>query len=141
MENNNEIRIEALREQIPVATEFIAGVMEGYGFRMGEILEMQLAVEEACTNIVIHGYHDKGGPIFILSAWDGSRLAVTIVDQGGPFDPTSQGPARPSGDAMSHPIGGLGIHLIRSSVDEMSYRRENGQNALKLVKERRAPGI
>jgi serine/threonine-protein kinase RsbW len=103
--------------------------------------DLVLAVDEAVTNIIRHGYGTLPGPISVELQRDRERIIVRVTDEAPPFDPT-RWPA-PSMDApLEHrPAGGFGIHLVRSCVDEVVHHRA-GQagNELILVKSDRQEG-
>lgn len=104
---------------------------------------LRLATEEIVANVVAHGYgrtdHDDrpdhdDGPTFELQ-WgsDPQRVWVCVVDSARPFDPTAAAPP----DDLDVPLdrrspGGLGIHLVRTSLDEFRYRREGRHNHVTL---------
>jgi serine/threonine-protein kinase RsbW len=96
---------------------------------------LELAVDEACTNVMEHGYPgDKPGPITIVFECDGDEVRVRIVDHGKPFSPDlAPRPDTLSGWNRRHP-GGLGWHLIRSVVDRLHYDiGADGTNRLTLA--------
>jgi len=98
--------------------------------------DLKLAVEEACINLIQHGYRDmEPGPIRVTFQADKKQVVINISDHAPPFPP-EQVP-QPNLDVEWHErrIGGLGWHLIRQVMDEISYRSgpENG-NLLTLVK-------
>jgi anti-sigma regulatory factor (Ser/Thr protein kinase) len=134
--NVQEITVEANTEQIPVISEFIEGFMSLAGFDLRKIMEVQLAAEEACTNVARYAYPGKGGTIHIVARVAGDRLNLIIEDHGVPFDPTTYKVVLSQAGTQDRPIGGLGIHLIRSYVDGMSFEFRDGKNALTLAKNR-----
>jgi len=136
MENEQEITVAATIEQIPVISDFIERLMSFAGFESRKILEFQLALEEACTNVAKYAYPGKDGTIHIVARVHGDRLVLIIEDEGIPFDPTTHIMARSQADTKDRPVGGLGIHLIRCYVDGMSFEFLDGKNALTLVKKR-----
>jgi serine/threonine-protein kinase RsbW len=93
-------------------------------------------VDEACSNVVEHGYAGMApGPIRVTFDADGDRVVVAIADRGLAFDPSDAEAPDLDSDWEHRRIGGLGWHLIRRSVDAMDYEtnRESG-NRLTLVK-------
>lgn len=103
--------------------------------------QVQLALEELALNIVNYGYDDadretaRGAEIEIVS--DDSGVTIEIVDDGRPFDPFSEAPPPDLESGLeSRPIGGLGVHLVKTMMDETAYRREGGLNRLTLIKRR-----
>ena len=63
-----------------------------------------------------------------------SRVSVTIVDYASPFNPFSEAPPNTKQTMEDRPVGGLGIHLVRSMMDEVSYHRRIDRNVATLVK-------
>jgi anti-sigma regulatory factor (Ser/Thr protein kinase) len=133
MEGDMEITVAANTEQIPVISEFIEELMRTSGFDSKAIMDVQLAVEEACTNIALYAYPGREGYIHI-EARVGDRLLLKIEDNGTPFDPTRHDAPSIEAEAEKRPIGGLGIYLIKTYVDGVSYEFKDGRNILRLVK-------
>ncbi len=101
--------------------------------------DLKLAVDEACTNIVVHGYAGRApGEMRVSFRCDEGRMTVVIGDRGRAFDP-DQIP-RPDLEAPigERSPGGLGWHLIRQSVDHFQYESDSAGNRLTLVKSARA---
>lgn len=99
----------------------------------------RLAVEEACTNIVNHGYAEtEPGPIqlsFKLKQVDDARqLIIELRDTATPFHPDDAKAPDLLSDVEDRPVGGLGWFFIHNTMDEVRYRSEGGENCLTLVK-------
>jgi serine/threonine-protein kinase RsbW len=93
------------------------------------------AVDEAATNIVVHGYGHEGGPIDIDARVEDEQIVIELRDRAPAFDPTEV----PEPDLSIPPLqrrpGGMGLHLIRLSTDSMTYRpRAGGGNILTLTR-------
>ena len=83
---------------------------------------LQLAVDEVCSNIIIHGYANQTtGSLTVTFAYTAPQIKITIQDQGRPFDPQQADPPDLSTDWSERAIGGLGIHLVRQVVDRLEY--------------------
>jgi len=97
---------------------------------------LNLAVEEAVVNVINYAYPEgEEGEVKIAASDDGKSVTFTISDQGKPFDPTQAKEADITLSAEDREIGGLGIHLIRSIMDEVKYQRTpDGKNVLTLTK-------
>ncbi len=97
---------------------------------------MLVILEELFINAVTHGYgpHSTGGSITVALGRRTSRLRISFVDDGPPFDPLAFGAPDLDAAGEERRIGGLGIHIVRSLVDEAHYRREGGRNHLHLVR-------
>lgn len=103
--------------------------------------EMVLAVNEAVTNILLHGYRSKPGHVEIAVEGDDDRLIVCLRDRAPLYDPTLV----PSPDLRlsldERPLGGLGVHMMRQFTDELRYRvTAAGTNELRLIKVGVLPG-
>ena len=124
-------------DQIPQIKESIGEIMKEGGFCHREVLEVQLAVEEACTNIVLHAYEARTGFIYVSVRVEKDKLKIMIEDDGPPFDPTRHMTLhRTNRNDIEGPVGGWGIGLIRKLMDEITYERRPGKNILCLVKKK-----
>ena len=100
--------------------------------------KLTLAVEEAAANVIEHAFADLPPPHLIkvrLEITD-ALVAAEIIDNGRPFDPTAAPDADLSLPLEQRDPGGLGVHLMRSVMDDVRYRRGDGQNILRLEKAR-----
>jgi anti-sigma regulatory factor (Ser/Thr protein kinase) len=122
--------------------ERLSQLVEEFGatnnLHIEEIYTANLCLEEICTNVIDYAWKDGGAHQFDLRLHvDDEYLKITIEDDGTPFDPTKY----PEPDLNKPPherqIGGLGIHLVRQSVDEMRYQWLDGKNLLILRKKRK----
>ena len=97
--------------------------------------DIKLAVDEACTNIVQHGYAGLDPGSMIVSLQYGThKLVVHITDFGHPFEPSD--PPEPDPEtALSGKVGGIGLYFIYRSVDSVSYEATESANTLTLVKD------
>ena len=133
------LKIDSDQDQLDrIATEVNElGQREGWSEAM--IYRVHLVLEELSLNIMNYGYADSDGDkqIEITLASDAETLTITIVDEGRPFDPIKDAP-EPNTDAAveDRQIGGLGVYLVKTMMDEMHYRREKGKNRLILVTRR-----
>ena len=98
---------------------------------------VNLVLEELWLNVVNHG-HDSGFHVVdIVLTSDEESLTIAIVDDGKPFDPLKDAPTPDVTGALGERhIGGLGVHLVRTMMDTLQYKREGGKNHLILVKRR-----
>ena len=136
MENTFEVVIDSAIEKIPVISALLGEEMETFGFGSEVILDIQLAVEEAITNVINHGYKKPGGEIIVSSRISPERIEVQIMDTAPRFNPLSVPEPELDSTIEDRDIGGLGIFLIRQVMDEVSYRYEDGKNILSLTKKR-----
>lgn len=122
-------------QKIPELAAFIEEVAESHGADMSLTMSINLALEEAVVNVMNYAYpQGTSGEIDITVAYTDGALVFTISDAGTPFDPTKVSDVDTSLSAEDRPIGGLGIHLVRQIMDEVSYSYENNHNILTLKK-------
>jgi anti-sigma regulatory factor (Ser/Thr protein kinase) len=96
---------------------------------------LELAVEEAACNAVTHGYQGLSGSIEVGVKRDGDAVLIRVRDWAPPFDPSGVPDPDLTLPLEQRPLGGLGIYLIRRSVDEVTYRlMPDGGNELTLTK-------
>jgi anti-sigma regulatory factor (Ser/Thr protein kinase) len=100
------------------------------------MFELNLALEELIVNIISHGFADKEGPkhISVVLGMEDDTLTIAIEDNGVPFDPCRCEVADTGLPPDEREIGGLGVHLTRKVIDDMSYERRGDRNLLLLRK-------
>ncbi|MHB8883835.1 MAG: ATP-binding protein [Methylovirgula sp.] len=104
------------------------------------VFHMKLAIDELLTNIISYGFQDGGRHKISVSMSletddnEGNRLAAEIIDDGVAFDPLSRATPDLSQSVADREIGGLGIHFIRSVMDQVKYHRFEGRNHFQMIK-------
>lgn len=129
-----DVTMKANISSIPQIRDMLGQIMVSSSFSQHEILEAQLALEEACTNIIMYAYPSGDGMIYISAEVKCGILKIDIIDQGVPFDTASYVAILPAGKLEDRPVGGMGIYIIRKLMDEISYERREGLNFLHLTK-------
>ena len=117
--------------------EFITGVASTFGINEHDIDNIELAVDEACANVIEHGYAPNASDkkLTIRMEIDTSKLVLTIIDHGKSFDPRLRQQVDLQQLINMKRNGGLGISLIKQTMDEVDYRTTpEGQNELVLTK-------
>ena len=97
---------------------------------------MNLALDEVVTNVIRYAHDDDGRQhqIVVRLALEQDVLTAQVEDEGRAFNPV-EAPAPDIGASIDErPIGGLGIHLVRSVMNSVEYRREDGRNVLTMKK-------
>ena len=108
---------------------------EKYGIDMPTLSGLNLALEEAATNVIMYAYPDGAyGSVELSCVKDGGALRFTLTDTGKPFDPTARPEVDINAGVEERAIGGLGIHLVKNIMDSVSYSREDGKNILTMIK-------
>ncbi len=99
--------------------------------------QVDLAIEEIGNNVIRHGFEGGPGEIEITLTSESDTITIEIADDGRAFNPLKDAPIPDVEAALEdRPIGGLGVHLVLTMMDEMHYKRKNGRNHLTLVKRR-----
>ena len=122
--------------------EVRAFVREEARGRLGSrVLEdLVCAVDEAVTNVIVHGYRGVEGPVEIEVGGDAETLEVRIADRATPFDPTTAPEPDLDLPIERRPLGKMGVHLMREFADELRYTpRQGGGNEVTLIK--RLPAV
>ncbi len=131
-----EIERDARPENLQAFRDFIDDACRRAGVEPSAAFDLKLAVDEACSNIIEHGYAgSEPGPIGISFDAQGEQVVVAITDRGHPFD--AKAVRAPDLDARweDRRVGGLGWHLISRSVDRIGYESDPQRgNRLTLVK-------
>jgi len=134
MERSFELTLKAEISEIPRVSAALENVMLGHSFSNEEILDAQLAVEEAVTNIIMHGYEGHAGEIHITCHATRGIIEIQIEDTAPLFNPLSVPDPDVTTDIHDRRMGGLGIFLIRRVMDDVMYRNDQGKNILVLIK-------
>ncbi len=98
------------------------------------ISKMELACEEAVVNIISYAYRKKSGKLEVVCQKKGQRFEIILRDYGIPFNPIDV-TINPQFDTpvLERRVGGMGIFLLRKTIDEVSYQREGKHNILRLA--------
>ena len=114
---------------------FVAAAADEAGLDDSTSGRCQLAVDEACTNIIEHGYGGEGkGSIEIVCQPRPGELTISLRDQGREFDPTQAPEPKLDTSVDNMGIGGLGIYFMKQVMDSVTFSRANGTNTLGMVK-------
>ena len=126
-------------EYLARIADFVEAVARDAGWNDDEIYRMQMAVDEACSNVIEHAYGpDEHGDIELSCCIeDKGDLVISIHDNGKPFDPTTV-PEPPIGNDLENlPEGGLGLYFMRKLMDDVTFHfDEHAGNVLTMVKRR-----
>ena len=131
-----EVTLPAKVESITAVTAFLEQEMEALGCPEKQKMQICVAADEIVTNISMYAYAPGTGDFTVNFAFDGEERAagITFVDEGVPFDPLAKDDPDVTLSAEERQIGGLGIFLVKKTMDGMDYRREDGKNILTIRK-------
>lgn len=100
----------------------------------GLFFDLQLAVEEACANVIEHAYEGCGGALRVHFETRNGDVVITLHDQGKAFDPATTDPPDTSLPLQKRPAGGLGLHLMHRLMDDVRFSFAPDGNTLVMVK-------
>lgn len=123
-------------EELPRVIEFVRQACLSAGLDDDTVFACELATDEACTNIMEHAYQGRqDGVIRVACEISSTRFTVEFHDNGQPFDPDQVLPPKLSGDLADRDIGGLGLHFMRTLMDEVHFVfDEQAGNTLVMTK-------
>ena len=135
-QNKGDLTVEARKENLPQVLGFLDEHLESCGCPMKVQAQMDIAVEEIFVNIASYAYENEPGKVTIRlrETEDPKGITVTFVDEGAPFDPVTRPDPDVTLSAKERSIGGLGIYLVKKSMDDVRYRYEGNLNILTLTK-------
>lgn len=126
--------IDSRLEEIPRLARWVDALVRGAAFHDGLSFDIQVCLEEAIANIVLHGFKGEAGhPIVVNLAVAAEEVRVQVRDSGPPFDPRRVSELTPSTSLKDARIGGMGIRLIRGLALHFDYERLDGANQLSLI--------
>ena len=136
MNNTQTITRAAELESLAHYRTFIHSVCaEHQGVDPQTIYELQLAVDEACTNIITHGYEGMNpGSIILEIKFEPKDIVITIIDFGHPFEPIETPPPDLQALMRDEPTSGFGLFIIYQTIDKVSYQTSGFGNQLILIK-------
>ena len=131
-----ELTIAATVENIDVVTGFVNEQLEALECPMKAQMQIDIAIDELFGNIAHYAYNPDVGEATVRVEVQKEPLSViiTFIDGGVPYDPLAAADPDTTLPAEERGIGGLGIFMVKKSMDEIAYRYENGKNILSIRK-------
>ena len=131
-----ELDIEALTENLDTVLEFVDRELEARDCSMKVQIQINIAVEEIFVNIAHYAYNPEVGPatIRVEILVDPLAVSLTFIDHGTPYDPLAKEDPDVTLAADERTIGGLGIFMVKKSMDDVKYEYKEGSNILTIVK-------
>lgn len=127
---------EATIQDITTVTDFVEAELEKIDCPMKIVMQINVAIDELFSNIVRYGYPDKSGPItvkFILHD-DPKTVYIRFEDEGIPYNPLTKEDPDITLSAEERSIGGLGVYVVKKTMDDVKYKYEDGKNILTIKK-------
>lgn len=132
-----ELTITALVENLNTVLAFVDEQLEAEGCPMRAQLQIDVAVEEIFVNIAHYAYAPEQGPATIraeIVREPATAMVLTFLDEGVPYNPLAKEDPDVTQSAEERQIGGLGIFMVKKSIDTMEYEFKDGKNILTLKK-------
>ncbi|MFH1926823.1 MAG: ATP-binding protein [Chloroflexota bacterium] len=133
-----ELSVTSELDNLASIGQFIADTTRALGLSGDESFAVEMAVDEACANVIEHAYDGKpDGTIEVTCYLEEDRLVVTIRDHGEPFDPASVRCPDTECSLKYREVGGLGLHFMRTLMDEVWFEFDTPEgNVLRMTKVR-----
>ena len=133
------VQFSAKFEFLDEIREFVGAIARTGGFGDKDVYNIQLAADEAASNIIEHAYEGVSNGLLELSCGvKGNIITIILVDHGESFDPSEIPLPDLKADLSERKIGGLGIFLMRKLMDEVHYEaKPNKNNVLTMIKRKR----
>ncbi|MFQ5648432.1 MAG: ATP-binding protein [bacterium] len=131
-----QLKIPSQSDNLVLIRELVSRVAEQVGFDHDEASKIELAVDEACTNVIKHAYGNNSNEIIdVMIKIDKKKLIIIVSDRGKGFDPDDVGMPDLT-ESMKHGRkGGLGICLIKTLMDKVDFQMKPGsKNQVRMVK-------
>ena len=131
-----EITLDAKVENVQQVTAFIDEELEKIDCPLKAQTQIDVAVDELFSNIAMYAYAPSIGTATVqLEIEDDPRaVVITFIDQGKPYNPLEKDDPDVTLSAEDRQIGGLGIFLVKKTMDDMTYRYEDGKNIVSIKK-------
>lgn len=131
-----EISIAATIENIEVVTDFVNEELEALDCPMKAQMQIDVAIDELFSNIAHYAYSPEVGnaTVRVEVVEDPLSVIITFIDKGVPYDPLAKADPNVTLSAEEREIGGLGIFMVKKTMDEVTYEYKDGRNILTIRK-------
>ena len=131
-----QMTLPARRKNIPLIIDFVNRELESLGCSRKTEAQIDIAIDELYSNIANYGYEEDDGQVTVTLDTDSVPRTVTIsfTDEGKPFNPLERADPDVTLSAKDRKIGGLGIYMVKKSMDDVSYEYKAGKNILTIRK-------
>lgn len=131
-----EITVAATVENIEAVTDVVNQQLEAVDCPMKALMQIDIAIDEVFSNIAHYAYTPETGNVTVRIEFEDNPQAavITFIDSGVPYNPLTQTEPDITLSADERPIGGLGIFMVKKTMDELSYEHKSGMNILTFRK-------
>ena len=136
LERTLTLTVPSATENLALIRDFVVNVGSQAGLGEDDVAKLELAVDEACANVIEHAHgHDSNKEVTVRATFDAATLRIEVVDEGQGFDPTSSRRRRSSRWSTIAGRAASGLRVMKSLMDEVSYEIVPGErNRLRLLK-------
>jgi serine/threonine-protein kinase RsbW len=128
--------VEAITDNIPVIVDFVNDKLEKMNCTPKAMAQIDVAIDEIASNIAYYAYKDSIGFMFVVieELDDDGNVMMRFEDGGMPYNPLEREDPDISKNVEDREVGGLGIHIVKKTMDDVKYVYRNGRNILVLFK-------
>jgi serine/threonine-protein kinase RsbW len=139
MERTFQLHVPSSTENLSMIRDFVGSIGERAGFDKRDLMQLELAVDEACANVIEHAYgSDTTREVTVKAVLDADAVEIRIIDTGKGFEPSDVLQQDLDKLISQRESGGLGMRIINRVMDEVQYEIVPGKkNELRMVKRRR----
>ncbi len=129
-----EIKVKAVIDNLGAVTGFVNAALEKMGCSGREQRQIDVAVDELFSNIAKYAYPAEEGMVLVRVEQEPHAAVLTFEDWGRPYDPLSAPDPDITLSAEEREIGGLGVFLVKQTMDDVHYAFEGNRNTLRIRK-------
>jgi len=129
-----ELTLRAETDNLNQVLDFVNGLLEEKNCPMDLMFELEIAVEELFVNIAHYAYAPDVGEATIQVSFEGKKVIITFMDSGIPYNPWAKKDPDITLSLEERQIGGLGIYMVKNSMDEVDYVYKDGKNIVTIKK-------
>ena len=131
-----QMTLPARRKNIPLIIDFVNRELESLGCSRKTEAQIDIAIDELYSNIANYGYEEDDGEVTVTLDTDTvpRTVRISFTDEGKPFNPLESADPDVTLSAKERKIGGLGIYMVKKSMDDVSYEYKDGKNILTIRK-------
>ena len=129
-----ELQLDALTENLDRVLEFIEEQLEQYDCPNKTVIQIKIAVEELFVNIAHYAYGEETGYAIIQTETEAGKIKITLIDGGMHDNPLEKKDPDVTLSAEERQIGGLGIYMVKKSMDSVEYEYVDEKNCLTITK-------
>lgn len=139
LEHSFTLDVPSSTQNLAIIRDFVSRIAAQAGLTEADVASLELAVDEACANVIEHAYgHDSTKQVVVRAIFDDDALHIHVIDSGAGFEPSGVKQEELTELVKKRRTGGLGLRLIRTLMDEVHYEIEPGvKNELRMVKKLR----